>query len=232
MTNRRRPRKKIDMGGGPETPEWVVTFSDIISLLVTFFVLLLTYSAFDSKEFQLVRGSLQGSIGVLREPKRDSSSVQSRTTAFIKSPSKRHSEVPGPYQGEEGNPIQLETKVPIDETMYNKYLLLKTQIYFHRNETKLSKQSYEILDSIAEFIKHTDNEITIKCYAYPRSVKKKSQVYVVAAKRGYKIWNYFVRHKINPNRLTIASCFPTDGFLNKKKSTVDIVVWNEQPKEF
>jgi chemotaxis protein MotB len=58
----RRP-KKSEEGGG--TPGWVVTFSDLMSLLLTFFVLLLSFSTISEKDFERAIMSLQGALGVL-----------------------------------------------------------------------------------------------------------------------------------------------------------------------
>lgn len=49
-------------------PDWIVTFSDMVSLLVTFFILLMTFSSLDSHESFLVRGNIGGTRGVLVDP--------------------------------------------------------------------------------------------------------------------------------------------------------------------
>lgn len=51
--------------GGPQTPEWIVTFSDMISLLVTFFVLLLTFSSLESEDVLKLKGLTSGGSGVV-----------------------------------------------------------------------------------------------------------------------------------------------------------------------
>ena len=48
----------------PGAPEWVVTFTDMISLLVTFFVLLMTFSSMAEYDLLQVQGVLPGSKGV------------------------------------------------------------------------------------------------------------------------------------------------------------------------
>ena len=45
-------------------PLWVVTFGDLMSLLLTFFVLLLSFSTMDPVRFKLVRGSLDRALGI------------------------------------------------------------------------------------------------------------------------------------------------------------------------
>ncbi len=50
----------------PGAPEWVVTFADMISLLVTFFVLLMTFSSMEEHDFLRVQGLIQGNKGVVQ----------------------------------------------------------------------------------------------------------------------------------------------------------------------
>lgn len=47
-------------------PAWVVTFGDLMSLLLTFFVLLLSFSRMDSERFKELAGSLKEAFGVQR----------------------------------------------------------------------------------------------------------------------------------------------------------------------
>jgi chemotaxis protein MotB len=63
---RSRRRKKGQQEEGPKgAPEWVVTFSDMISLLVTFFVLLMTFSSMEEYDLLRIRGILQSGGGTL-----------------------------------------------------------------------------------------------------------------------------------------------------------------------
>ncbi|WDR07055.1 flagellar motor protein MotB [Devosia rhodophyticola] len=52
-------RKKV--GGG--APEWMVTFGDLMSILVCFFVLLISFSIQDTKKLQVVAGSMREAFG-------------------------------------------------------------------------------------------------------------------------------------------------------------------------
>jgi len=62
-----KKKKEQDEGpsGPPGAPEWVVTFTDMISLLVTFFVLLMTFSSMEVYEVLKVDSFLSGDKGVL-----------------------------------------------------------------------------------------------------------------------------------------------------------------------
>lgn len=48
-------------------PDWVVTFADLMSLLLCFFVLLLSFSRLDNERFKELAGSLREAFGVQRE---------------------------------------------------------------------------------------------------------------------------------------------------------------------
>ncbi len=57
--------KKID----PGAPRWVVTFGDLMSLLLCFFVLLLSFSNMDRQKYKQVAGSMEKAFGVQRKIK-------------------------------------------------------------------------------------------------------------------------------------------------------------------
>ena len=50
-------------------PAWVVTFGDLMSLLLCFFVLLLSFSEMDKAKYKEVMGSLAKAFGVQRKIK-------------------------------------------------------------------------------------------------------------------------------------------------------------------
>lgn len=50
-------------GGGGGAPEWLVTFADLMSLLVCFFVLIISFSNQDEKKMALVSGSMREAFG-------------------------------------------------------------------------------------------------------------------------------------------------------------------------
>jgi len=60
MSDEGPPKKKQAAGA----PAWLVTFSDLMSLLLAFFVLLLTFAEMDSTKFKKVIESLENAFGV------------------------------------------------------------------------------------------------------------------------------------------------------------------------
>jgi chemotaxis protein MotB len=58
-------RRHKNAGTGQDTSAWMVTFSDLIMLLLTFFVLILTMSSMDQKKLKEIFRHLQEAVGVL-----------------------------------------------------------------------------------------------------------------------------------------------------------------------
>ncbi|MDD7911834.1 flagellar motor protein MotB [Pseudovibrio exalbescens] len=60
-------RKKAEDGGAPS---WLLTFADLMSLLVCFFVLIISFSVQDQQKLQVVAGSIRDAFGIKQESKR------------------------------------------------------------------------------------------------------------------------------------------------------------------
>lgn len=56
---RRKKKKKVDSGGGGD---WLTTYSDLMSLLLTFFILLFSMSNVSDEKFSQASASLQGAL--------------------------------------------------------------------------------------------------------------------------------------------------------------------------
>ncbi len=62
-------RKKCSDGGG--APAWMATFSDMMTLLMCFFILLVAFSEMDIQRYRQLVGSMKEAFGVQREVKND-----------------------------------------------------------------------------------------------------------------------------------------------------------------
>lgn len=65
MQSEELPKKKEEGGGAG----WIMTFADLMSLLMCFFVLLLSFSEMDVQKFKQLAGSMKMAFGVQREIK-------------------------------------------------------------------------------------------------------------------------------------------------------------------
>ncbi|MBK8231642.1 MAG: flagellar motor protein MotB [Candidatus Eisenbacteria bacterium] len=70
-----RPTKSSD--GGDGAPEWALTYGDMMSLLLVFFIAMAAYSTMDVVKYRSLVGSIQTAFGARdRTPMRRSSPVQ------------------------------------------------------------------------------------------------------------------------------------------------------------
>ena len=53
----------------PGTPAWMATFADLMSLLMCFFVLLLSFSEMDVEKYKQIAGSMKNAFGVQNQVK-------------------------------------------------------------------------------------------------------------------------------------------------------------------
>lgn len=61
----KKKKKGGDEGGGPDKDAWMVTFGDLLQLLITFFVLMISMSSMDKKVFKEMFSIFGGGLGVL-----------------------------------------------------------------------------------------------------------------------------------------------------------------------
>lgn len=81
---RRRNRRRAGRGQNeaPGAPLWMVTYSDMVTLLLAFFVLLFSFSELDTMRFRSIMLAFQASVGVLDGGMRlvqDDTAIQGRT---------------------------------------------------------------------------------------------------------------------------------------------------------
>ena len=67
MSDEEQTQEEGDAGA----PAWVMTFADLMSLLMCFFVLLLAFSEMDAQKFKQLSGSMKQAFGVQRQIKAD-----------------------------------------------------------------------------------------------------------------------------------------------------------------
>lgn len=62
-------KRKPEENTEPSAPFWMVTYGDMVTLLLTFFILLISFSNMDEMKFAVAARSLQGALGVMEKYK-------------------------------------------------------------------------------------------------------------------------------------------------------------------
>lgn len=156
-------------------PSWMVTFADLMTLLLTFFVLLLSMSTLDTQKIKLALGSLRGALGVVegggqpREGRKEMSRLtriaqgeRELMTTIERVVKKQNDKVSNDF-------IQLGHK---DDKVF---IAIPDSLLFAPGSTEVLPTAYPFLDdlagtlaggsAVAEFIGHADDSAPSGFYA-------------------------------------------------------------------
>ncbi len=160
MAPKGRPKPLDD---DPGAPEWMVTFSDCMTLLLTFFVLLLSFSSFDDKVFPKMESAFNeglSSIGIRMNRKDD---------AFIPTPRIMYDR--DPDEGSEKPTVdgqyQTNPKASLDfmDFQNQKVFLVPSEDLFLGRGTRTSGSGRQMLTDVAALLKAVPNRVIVSEHA-------------------------------------------------------------------
>lgn len=160
------PKKKCP----PPAASWLATFSDLMSLLLTFFILLLSFAEMDVQKFKEMSGKLEKAFGVQRnDPVKDIPKgmdmiardfnpqfVQELLLKRIKSALKTI---------EKG-------KIEVLQDMRGIVLRISDENFFDSGRATLRPNAWPVLDSIIEIAKTVQNDISIEAHTDTEEYKE------------------------------------------------------------
>ena len=207
-------RKK---SGGEEmrTDAWIATFSDTMTLLLTFFVLLYSFSTVDAAKFNQIASSLQsvltgetgktvldfniknGEVPLVGEPvptatpNTDTEDIYEKVQSFIKQK-------------------KLEATVVIKSDNRGVIIQLRENILFESGKAEVITKSKPVLDSINGLISTFPNDIVIEGHTdnVPISNYEYKNNWQLSSARALNVLEYFVNIKgqTHPNRFKSVAC--------------------------
>ena len=213
-----RSRNKGDDGAGVDTQGWLTTFADLVMLLLTFFVLLLTMSSMDTKALRESFSQFHGAPGVLELGSQQSVSALAE---FVKKYAAsdhlmvvdhelmRRMLLPT-WDSQEDNTKEylaiLEELVDIEDDNIGISVSFHGEMFFHPGRAEIKARMLPFLDSVAEAIESCGNEIDIVGYTdnIPSQGGKYGSNRELSLKRAMAVLNYFVDIKhLSPDRFAV-----------------------------
>ena len=156
-----RGKKKKTDDGPPGAPEWMVTFSDCMTLLLTFFVLLLSFSSFDEQTKNLLRGVSAEAMPSLELRRRMSrKSLLSSQEIFTPEEMDTGSEKPTLDAGIKNKAVK-ETS---GDFYSRKVFITPSSNIFWGKGTSISTEGRKILADASDFLKSRPGRIIISEY--------------------------------------------------------------------
>ncbi|OPX33662.1 MAG: hypothetical protein B1H12_11445 [Desulfobacteraceae bacterium 4484_190.2] len=147
-------------------PAWVVTFGDLMSLLLCFFVLMLSFSEMDRKKYKIVSGSLANAFGIQRKtpvfesPKGQKIIAKEFDQAIIVN--KIEEKLVKPIIVEiESNFQEMKDLIEIDVSENQVAIRLMGETTFDLGKAEIRPQMLPLLVKIGALLKGTRGEILI-----------------------------------------------------------------------
>ncbi len=151
--------------GNTGAPAWMATFADMTSLLLTFFVLLLSFATMDIMKFKDAMGSINEALG----------SSQTRTVVFGEGSGSSLIEIP--MSESESKKIHYAIKEDLEKLIEKKglqedinvvhtkrglILRVRGKMFFNSGGADLKYASIPVLEKIAEILKNFPNRVSIE----------------------------------------------------------------------
>jgi len=222
---------------------WMVTFADLVMLLLTFFVLLLTMSSMDTKKLKNLMTHFTESTGVLEFT---SSGKVSDFSSFISQYNNSDSMLVIDQEHflskikitpEIKDVLKdIDEKITLFDDERGVVLSFNENILFDSGKAIVKKEIYPILDSVADAIYECSNDILIMGHTDNTPIKNKlyKSNWELSAYRGLSVLDYFLKNKeLSPSRFYVGGCgsfraiYPNDTPKNRSLNRrVEIIFKN------
>lgn len=224
----------------PGAPLWMTTFSDMITQILAFFIMLFSFSAINEAKFRHAVASLQGALGVLPSsvavmqspamtPGEGGSSAQ-----FTREPEQPLSSVSKQLKGAlaDQNVEQYVRIEPADKALI---IHFDSTLLFDSGQAVIKKEAIPALDSIGKVLAGMGNQIRIEGHTDSDPILSSplyADNWVLGFARAHSVLTYFkVFHSVSEGRMIPASFADTRPVASNgtpqgkaKNRRVDIVV--------
>lgn len=193
------------------TPRWLITFSDMMTLLLCFFVLLVSFANTDTTKFKEVLGSMKDAFGVRREV------LELGKEGGMERPIKMESTAPKSEAEKQRLVNLLKTMVKEEGVEKNTLILpvrngvrleiteLAGHAMFDRGGTGLTPESQRLLRKMIPTMKETIYKITVEGHSdnIPLRSPKFPSNWELSSARAGRVVRFFIQHgKMDPRRFT------------------------------
>jgi chemotaxis protein MotB len=177
-------------------PDWMVTFCDCMTLLLTFFVLLLSFATFDKETLpQLGQSFAQAlpSIGLSVGERKDSAWNKMTTDETVKQTEGSET----PTTAKKKTSSFMREKRPLDFRNLKVFSIASDQFFYARGAA-ISTQGHEVLNALAVFLEHQTGRVVIS----ENGPDGNSEL---GLSRAAAVMAYLVNKGLDPNRFSLTA---------------------------
>ncbi|MCP4448189.1 MAG: OmpA family protein [Myxococcales bacterium] len=202
--------EECECEGGSDAA-WMATFADLMSLLLTFFVLLLSFANMDVVRFKVVLGSVRDAFGVQFEHPGDMEAISTSIVAMSKEESSPTIKVI-----EEVMMLEKVKKIIKDEGMEDMMsaeldergvvIRIKGHILFRSGEAELRDEGLKALGPVIKLAKAMDHQLSIQGHTddRPISTSKFPSNWELSTARAVATMRYLSSNALQPARMNVA----------------------------
>ena len=167
-------------------PDWLVTYGDMTTLLLTFFILMFTTAEIEGRELQLILSAFRGSLGLFTGGLTLSKGVLAELGQQIESlPAKEKGDKLAKALEKAVSIFQPEIKsrkVKITEDERGMIISLISDAFFERGSAELTPEGRRIINKIGRFLQQRDfreNDIRVEGHTDNTPISPTSALYSI-----------------------------------------------------
>ena len=198
--------KKKKSSGEVSAGGWLTTFTDLMTLLLTFFVLLLSMSVMVEQKKQEALNSVLGAFGILKGGRATIGEEGGTDANEFSSPMQRSEEFDIRVLHNLSMKKDLEPEIEIVKEDNRIVITIGQRVMFLPGSTMLRTGIKDYLTQLCEFIRGTPSKIEIRGYAgrfeAPESNDWPGESWVVSTGRAQAVYQFFYQHGIQVERMS------------------------------
>jgi chemotaxis protein MotB len=206
-----RQRKRPKMS--PSNASWMVTFADLMTLLLSFFVLLLSMSSMDKSILRDVVSHFVGDMGLA--PKKGAGRVTTRfefvqqvienpEQAFLDPQRIKDTLFPDETLPEGMARSTLDENLQVLVRPEGIALVLSDGLLFDIGESALTQDSRRLLSGFAEFLAAVPTPVNVAGYTDNVPAGQKDN-YMLSSERAMSVLTFFLEQGFEPRRFTVSA---------------------------
>jgi chemotaxis protein MotB len=201
---RAKPWRVTARRGGDDTEAWMQTYLDVLTLMLTLFVMLLAYANFDEQAFSDVKASLQGAVSrqpiQFREPP-GGQAAGDKQGAIVgeDSPAVEETRAFLARMREQG--LLGDVEVAFEEGRIT--LQLQDDVLFRSGRARLSSKGHGIIADVVPVLAATQRHISVEGHTDDRPIRSErfASNWELSAGRATEVVRYLIDQGVDRARL-------------------------------
>ena len=187
---------------------WVVTYGDLMSLLLTFFVLLLSFSSMQEAKFKEAMASLQKALGVFTLTESLIEFEDQVEPEYDEAPAQPTAETLHEFQKMEQYLLENDLDIEVDLTMKPEgiNIKIKDSLLFTSGSARLQQGGLGVLDEIFELLEENSGDVRVSGHtdSVPINTAQFASNWSLSTARAVSVVRFLIDQGIPAGRLSAA----------------------------